>query len=178
MPHIALGIRNFARPLGLFVACATAVCVTAATTMSVADEKSTSRNLSVVTSGLTEKEFAKVPGVIFARALADVPGKTLVIVALEFPPRPQKEADPPGQCLGHRHPGSAYVYVTKGSMRQGVAGKPVQLVHAGEGFFEATGELHTVSENASTTEPASAIAIHIVPDGAPILIPNDKCKNP
>jgi quercetin dioxygenase-like cupin family protein len=178
MPHIALGIRNFARPLGLFVACATAVCVTAATTLSVADEKNTSRNLSVVTPGLTAKEFAKVPGVIFAQALADVPGKNLVIVALEFPPRPQKEVDPPEQCPGHRHPGSAYVYVTKGAMRQGVAGKPVELVHAGEGFFEPSGELHTVSENASTTEPASAIAIHIVPDGAPILIPNDKCKNP
>lgn len=91
--------------------------------------------------------------------------------------KPQKQVDPPGQCPGHRHPGSAYVYVTKGTMRQGVAGKPAQLVHAGEGFFEPSGELHTVSENASPTEPASAIAIHIVPDGAPILIPNDECKH-
>jgi quercetin dioxygenase-like cupin family protein len=177
MPHTALGNRNFTRLIGLSVACATALCVTAATTLSVADEKSTSPNLSVVTSGLTAMEFAKVPGVIFAHALADVPGKNLVIVALEFPPKPQKQVDPPGQCPGHRHPGSAYVYVTKGTMRQGVAGKPAQLVRAGEGFFEPPGELHTVSENASPTEPASAIAIHIVPDGAPILIPNDKCKH-
>ena len=162
---------------GLFLACVTAVCVTAATPLSFADEKSPSRNLSVVTPGLTAKEFAQVPGVIFAQALADVPGKNLVIVALEFPPNPGKKVDPPEECPGHRHPGSAYVYVTKGAMRQGVAGKPVQWVRAGEGFFEPSGELHTVSENASTIEPASAIAIHIVPDGAPILTPNDQCKH-
>jgi len=178
MHNSALGIWKFARTCGLSIACATGLYVAAAIPSSIADEKSEASTLSVMTPGLTAKEFAKVPGVIVARVLADVPGKNLVIVALEFPPKPQKEVDRPGQCLGHRHPGSAYVYVTKGTMRQGVAGKPVQLVHAGEGFFEAPGELHTVSENASTTEPASAIAIHIVPDGAPILIPNDKCKNP
>ncbi len=80
--------------------------------------------------------------------------------------------------MGHRHPGSAYVYVIKGAMRLRGAGQPVRLVHAGESFFESPGALHTVAESASTTEPASAIAIQTVPDRAPILIPNDKCKNP
>lgn len=36
------------------------------------------------------KEFLKYPGVIFARELADVPGKNLVVVALEFPPKPSE----------------------------------------------------------------------------------------
>jgi quercetin dioxygenase-like cupin family protein len=126
---------------------------------------------------LTAKEFAKVPGVIFAHALADVPGKNFVVVALEFPPGSQKP-DSSEQCRGHRHPGSVYVYVTKGTMRLGISGQPVQLVHAGEGFFEPSGALHAVAESASATDPASAVAVLVVPDRAPILIPNDKCKTP
>ena len=38
------------------------------------------------------KELAKQPGVILARELLDVPGKNLVVVALEFPPKPARNA--------------------------------------------------------------------------------------
>jgi quercetin dioxygenase-like cupin family protein len=51
----------------------------------------------------------------------------------------------------------------------GIARQPVQLVHAGESFFEPLGAPHTIAENASATKPASAIAVLIVPDGVPIL---------
>jgi hypothetical protein len=39
-------------------------------------------------------------------------------------------------------------------------------VHAGESSFEPPGALHTVAESASASEPALAIAVSIVPDGA------------
>ena len=117
-----------------------------------------------------------MPGVIFARALADVPGRSLVVVALEFQPKAREKPVSPGQCLGHRHPGSTYVYVTKGTLRLGISGQSVQLVHAGESFFEPPGALHTVAESASATDPASAVAVLLVPDRAPILIPNDECN--
>lgn len=115
------------------------------------------------------KELAKQPGVIFARELADVPGKNLVVVKLEFPPKSLQQSKSPQQYLGHRHPGSTYVYVTKGTMRLGIAGQPVQVVHAGGSFFEPVGAIHTIAESASAMEPASAIAALIIPDGAPIL---------
>ena len=115
------------------------------------------------------EEWKKQRGVIFARELEDVPGKNLVVVALEYPPKPPQQSEPPRQYLGHRHPGSTYVYVLKGTMRLGIEGEPVQVVRAGESFFEPVGALHTVAESASATEPASAIAILIIPDGDPIL---------
>ena len=115
------------------------------------------------------KALAKEPGVIFDRELADVPGKNLVVVKLEFPPKSPQQSKSPQQYLGHRHPGSTYVYVTKGTMRLGIAGQPVQVVHAGGSFFEPVGAIHTIAESASATEPASAIAALIIPDGAPIL---------
>jgi quercetin dioxygenase-like cupin family protein len=122
------------------------------------------------------KELAKQPGVIFARELADVPGKNLVVSRLEFPPRSPQQSKAPKQYIGHRHPGSTYVYVIKGAVRLGIEGQPVQVVHAGESFFEPVGALHTVAENASASEPATAIAVLIVPDGAPILTPVEAPK--
>jgi quercetin dioxygenase-like cupin family protein len=103
-----------------------------------------------------------VPGVLFSTLLPELPGKRLVAANLELDPKL------PRPFKAHRHPGSVYVYVTKGAVRFGIEGQPVQLVHAGESFFEPAGALHTVAENASATEPASAIAVLIVPDGAPL----------
>jgi quercetin dioxygenase-like cupin family protein len=113
--------------------------------------------------GKTKDATVVPPGVIFSSLLPDIPGKRLVAVALEFDPKSERHSMP------HRHPGSVYVYVTKGAMKLGIDGQPVQLVHAGESFFEPPGALHTVAESASPTEPASAIAVLIVPDGAPLL---------
>jgi len=125
-----------------------------------------------MTPGLTVQELAKLPGVIFARPLSDVPGKNLVVVALKFGPKDPSRPPAPA----HRHPGSVYVYVTQGVARLGVAGQPVQIVHTGESFFEPPGALHTVAESASTTEPASAIAVLIAPEGAPLLTMEPKKK--
>jgi quercetin dioxygenase-like cupin family protein len=101
--------------------------------------------------------------VIFSAPLQDVPGKQLIVVALELKPRGKQASVP------HRHPGSVYVYVTQGTARLGLDGQPVQEVHTGQSFFEPPGALHTVAESASETEPAMAIAVMIVPNGAPLL---------
>jgi quercetin dioxygenase-like cupin family protein len=104
------------------------------------------------------------PGVIFSTPLPDVAGKNLVVVHLNFGPTQQHVP------VDHRHPGSVYVYVTRGAVRLGVEGGPVRELHAGESFFEPPGALHTVAESASATESAEAIAVMIVPDGAPLVI--------
>ena len=107
------------------------------------------------------------PRPLFSAPLADVPGKQLVVVELRWPPRQEGQAAAPG----HRHPGSVWVYVTSGTARLGLAGEPVREVKAGESFFEPLGAVHTVGGSASTTEPATAIAVMIVPDGAPLVSP-------
>jgi quercetin dioxygenase-like cupin family protein len=93
-----------------------------------------------------------------------------VVVRLTLPPK----------AMGHphRHPGSVYVYVTQGTARLGIEGQPVQVVHAGESFFEPAGAVHTVAESASPTEPATAIAVMIVPDGAPLATPAEAHPGP
>ena len=106
------------------------------------------------------------PPVIFRAPLADMPGKEIVVVALTIPPR---RTDLPS--AGHRHPGSVYVYVTEGTARFGIEGQPVQEVKTGQSFFEAPGVLHTVMESTDATKSAAAIAVMIVPAGAPLTLP-------
>lgn len=101
--------------------------------------------------------------VLFSAPLQDVPGKQLVVVGLELQPGAKHTSVP------HRHPGSVYVYVTRGTARLGIEGQPVQEVHTGQSFFEPPGALHTVAESASETESATAIAVMVVPFGAPLL---------
>ena len=103
------------------------------------------------------------PKTLFSELLPDVPGKRLTVVALTYPPKSDRKP------LVHRHPGSVYVYVTKGTARWAIEGEPVTILHQGDGFFEPPGVLHTVQGSASTTEPVSVIAVMIVPDGAPLL---------
>ena len=107
------------------------------------------------------------PTELFRTALPDAPGKQLVVVALTIAPKQANQAASPG----HRHPGSVYVYVTEGTARFGVEGQPVKEVKTGESFFEPPGALHNVMESASASEGAKAIAVMIVPDGAPLTLP-------
>ena len=103
------------------------------------------------------------PGVLLSTLLAEIPGKRLVVIELNFEPNSKE------QVPAHRHPGSVYVYVTQGSVRFAINDEPARKIHAGQGFFEPAGALHTVAENASKTEPAKAIAVMILSDGAPLL---------
>ena len=107
------------------------------------------------------------PTELFRTALPDAPGKQLVVVALTIAP---KQANQPAS-MGHRHPGSVYVYVTEGTARFGIEGQPVKEIKAGESFFEPPGAVHNVMESTSATEGAKAIAVMIVPDGAPLTLP-------
>ena len=103
---------------------------------------------------------------VFSADLPDVPGKQLVVVNLTFPPAG-------GKSNPHKHPGSVWVYVTKGEARLGIEGQQPKIVRAGEGFFEPEGAVHNVSESTSATEPATAIAVMLVPNGAPLATPVD-----
>ncbi len=53
-------------------------------------------------------------------------------------------------------------YVMAGMIRSQVDGEPVRTYHAGETWVECPGAHHTISENASTTEPAELLAVFLV----------------
>src|SRR5213076_1357007 len=59
---------------------------------------------------------------------------------------------------------SAFIYATvlEGAIRSSVNNGPAVTYRAGESFSEMPGDRHSVSENASKTEPAKLLAVFVV----------------
>jgi quercetin dioxygenase-like cupin family protein len=71
---------------------------------------------------------------------------------------------PGGKSTPHHHAGSAFIYahVLSGAIRSQVDDGPAKVYQVGEGFYEAPGSHHTISENASDRDPASLLAVFVV----------------
>jgi quercetin dioxygenase-like cupin family protein len=96
--------------------------------------------------------------------LPNVPGQTLTAEVVESG----------GKSSVHHHGGIVFVYILTGRIRsQNSATGPAKIYKAGETFFEPLGSDHLVSENASTSEPASLLAIFIAEDGAILTKPGN-----
>ena len=84
------------------------------------------------------------------------------------------EYPPGGKSSVHHHAGSVFAYVLTGSIRsQNSATGPARIYKAGESFFEPPGSDHLASENASASEPASLLAVHVAQDGAVLTKPGN-----
>lgn len=97
----------------------------------------------------------------------NVPGKSLEAVTVSYPPG--------AKSGGHHHAKSAFImaYVISGAIRSQVEGEPARVYHAGETWMEAPGAHHTVSENASATEPAELLAVFLIDTGDGPLTTDD-----
>ena len=81
---------------------------------------------------------------------------------------------PPGESSGqHRHPGFVIGYVLEGQYKFAVNSEAPKVLAVGEMFFEsfdAPGQVHAVSGNASSTQPAKILAIVFHKKGDPVTI--------
>jgi quercetin dioxygenase-like cupin family protein len=117
-------------------------------------------------SAVAAEPNAAIASPVFAAQLPNASGKTLTAVLVRYAPG---AASP-----SHHHAGSVFAYVLSGVVRSQVStGGSVKDYKAGESFFEPPGSDHLVSANASTTEPASLLAIFVADDGA-VLTTLDK----
>lgn len=89
----------------------------------------------------------------------NIPGKSLHAVTVSYPPGTKSAS--------HRHAGSAFImaYVVSGEVRSQVDDEPARVYRAGETWKEAPGAHHTISENASATEPAELLAVFLLDTG-------------
>lgn len=108
-----------------------------------------------VGSTMAAEKNAKVT-LVYEHTLPNVPGKSIKGVLVEY--------GPGGSSLAHTHPKSAFIYATvlEGAIRSSVNNGPVVTYHTGQSFSEMPGDLHSVSENASKTEPAKLLAVFVV----------------
>ena len=93
---------------------------------------------------------------VFERAIPNIPGKSMVALVVTYAPG--------GKTPSHRHAESAFIYahVLSGAIRSQVDDEPARVYRVGEGFSEAPGSHHRVSENASDREAASLLAVFVV----------------
>ena len=110
----------------------------------------------VVEKGVTHRPVA-------AERLPNVPGHSLTAVVVDFAPG--------GLSPPHRHPGFVFAYVLSGTVRSQLDDGPAVDYRAGQGWAEPPGTLHSLTENPSTTEPASLLAVWVSEDGAELLVP-------
>jgi quercetin dioxygenase-like cupin family protein len=101
----------------------------------------------------------------------NVSGKSLEAVTVSYPPGTKSAA--------HHHAKSAFImaYVISGAIRSQVEGEPARVYHAGETWSEAPGAHHTISENASATEPAELLAVFLLDTGDGPLTTDDTAEN-
>jgi quercetin dioxygenase-like cupin family protein len=102
-----------------------------------------------------QSKDAKVT-LVYQHELPNVPGKSIKGVLVEYAPG--------GYSPGHMHPRSAFIYATvlEGAIRSQVNNGPVTTYKAGESFSELPGDRHSVSANASETEPAKLLAVFVL----------------
>jgi quercetin dioxygenase-like cupin family protein len=101
---------------------------------------------------------------VLQQVLADLPGREVVMVTLDIPPG--------GGSAAHRHPGHhIFGYVLEGSYKIKLDQGAETVLSKGQTFYEAPGQLHAVSANASQTEPAKVLAVIVAESGKPITVP-------
>jgi quercetin dioxygenase-like cupin family protein len=92
----------------------------------------------------------------FEAAIPDIPGKSLVAVEVDYAPGAASPA--------HTHAKSAfiYAYVISGAIESKVNDGETRIYRAGESWSEPPGARHSISRNASKTEPAKLLAVFVV----------------
>lgn len=113
---------------------------------------------AVAHDGQTETVATK-----FDQAIPNIPGKALIAVEVDYAPG---AASPP-----HTHANSAfiYAYVLSGEIESKVNGGETRIYKTGESWFEPPGAIHSISRNASKTEPAKLLAIFVVDSDDKVL---------
>ena len=92
----------------------------------------------------------------FAAAIPNIPGKSLIALEVDYAPG---AASP-----SHTHAKSAfiYAYVISGAIESKVNDGGTRIYRAGESWSEPPGALHSISRNASKTEPAKLLAVFVI----------------
>jgi quercetin dioxygenase-like cupin family protein len=92
----------------------------------------------------------------FEAAIPNIPGKSLIAVKVDYAPG--------AASAPHTHAKSAfiYAYVISGAIESKVNDGETRIYRAGESWSEPPGATHSISRNASKTEPAKLLAVFVL----------------
>ena len=113
----------------------------------------------IITSPLMAQETVTP---LISKELAGASGKDVLIYTVDFPPGYSSPV--------HRHNAQLFLYVLEGSIVTQVKGGKEITLMPGQIYFEDPNDIHTVSRNASSTEPAKFLVFMVKKKGAPPLV--------
>ena len=92
----------------------------------------------------------------FGAAIPNIHGKSLIAVEVDYAPG--------AASVPHTHAKSAfiYAYVISGAIESKVNDGETRIYRTGESWSEPPGAIHSISRNASKTEPAKLLAVFIL----------------
>ena len=102
---------------------------------------------------------------LFQTDVADVTNQEIVVLEVVYAAGSKSES--------HRHNAHTVVYVLEGSVTMAVAGGESKTLGPGEIFYESPADIHSVSMNASDTEPAKILVYFLKRKGAASTEPAD-----
>jgi quercetin dioxygenase-like cupin family protein len=123
------------------------------------------KRLLLLTVLVCSPSLAQTPQItpLLTKELTGIPGKEASMLTVEYPPG--------GSSPIHRHNAHVFVYVLEGAVVMQVKGGTEVRLTRGQTFYESPSDVHVVSRNASTTEPARFIVFSVKDIGAPIVVP-------
>jgi len=95
---------------------------------------------------------------VITQELPGAPLRDISLIEVTYPPA---TGSPP-----HRHANGVMAFVVSGTIVSKVGDGAEQTFHAGDAWWEPPGAIHRISRNASSTEPATLLAIYVAPKGA------------
>ena len=114
------------------------------------------------TASIAQQSSAKG---VFQTDLPDIEGREAVVLEVVYPPGVASAR--------HRHNAHTFVYVLEGTVEMQVAGGELKKLTVGQTFYETPNDIHSVSRNASETEPAKILVFFIKMKEAPASVPAD-----
>jgi len=100
---------------------------------------------------------------LMAKDLTEIAGKEATMSTVEYAPG--------ASSAEHRHNAHTFVYVLEGSVVMQVKGGKEVTLGPGQTFYESPEDVHTVSRNASATQPAKFLVFFVKQKGAPATVP-------
>lgn len=107
-------------------------------------------------------QSAKVTPLI-TKDLGGIAGKEGMMLTVEYLPGAVSSK--------HRHNANTFVYVLEGSIVMQVEGGKEVTLGPGQTFYESPSDVHSVSRNASNTQPAKFLVFFVKDKGAPASVP-------
>jgi len=102
---------------------------------------------------------------LMAKELTGISNKEGTMLTVVYPPG--------GSSVAHKHDAHVFVYVLEGAVKMQVDGQPVVTLKAGQTFYENPADVHRVSANASSTEPAKILVFMVKDKDKPATRPAD-----